>query len=390
MKQRLMEMIKIKAIGPENGGDGEVKRAAFLKNMAQEFNFDNIEMYPSPDNRVPGGKRPNLVATKEGTSSRNLVIIAHMDTVPEGDISSWNTQPFNPIFKDGKIYGRGAEDNGQAIISSLYVGRAFDEADLVPKYNLKVMLVSDEETGSEYGVKHLLKEGLINEKDLVIVPDYSPNKGRGIEVVEKSVLWAKIVVKGVQSHAAINGQDKNANRVMAKFQTRADKELHRRYIEENDLFSPATSTFEPTLRKKNVQNVNTIPGKEIQYFDCRILPSIDLKDVKDLLTQMAEDASRNIKSEIKVDFVKGSQAPTGTSTESDIVKLLKRSIKEVRGIHPKPVGIGGGTVAAALRDRGIPTVVWCTNDNVPHQPNEYAVLDYIVSDCKVFTHMLCG
>lgn len=390
MKENLIEMLKIPAVGPDNDGKGEGERAEFILNLIDDFGFDSIERYDAEDERVPSGQRPNIVATKKGKRDKNLVIITHMDIVPEGDLDEWETDPFDPVLKDGKIYGRGAEDNGQALISSIYSVKALDEMDKKPEYNIKVMMVADEETGSKYGINHLLDEGLFNEDDLILVPDHSEEEGKKIEIVEKSGLWVKIEVHGEQGHAAYPNLTVNANRAIARYQNLVDEELHHQFTQENNLFSPPYSSFEPTKRLRNVPNVNTIPGKEVQYFDCRILPSIDLEDVKNTFSRCAESLEDEIDIEIDIEFVKESKAPERTSEESEIVQNLKKAVEEVTSSKPGVAGIGGGTVAKSFRERGMATAVWCSNKGLAHQPNEYAVLDYIVRDCKVFARLALG
>ncbi|MFP4000685.1 MAG: M20 family metallo-hydrolase [Thermoplasmata archaeon] len=384
MKDSLMEMVRIPAIGPDNDGEGEKERAKFIVDLIADFGFDSIEGYDAEDDRVPGGKRPNIVATKEGKSDKNLVIVTHMDIVPEGDLDDWDTDPFDPVFKNGKIYGRGTEDNGQALISSIYAVKAMSEAGVKPEYNMKIIMVSDEETGSEYGVKHILEEGLIDEEDLVIVPDHSEDEGKKIEIVEKAGLWVKIVVHGEQGHGAFPNLNVNANRIMARYQNLVDEELHHEFEEEDLLFSPPESTFEPTKRLSNVPNVNTIPGSETQYFDCRVLPTIDLDKVKDTFRNAAEEIESETEGNIELEFVKESEAPERTPEDSEVVQNLKKAIKEVTGVEAGVAGIGGGTVAKSFRKKGIPTAVWCSNKGLAHEPNEFAVLDYMVKDCKVF------
>ncbi len=390
MKETLMELIRIPAIGPDNDGDGEEEKAEFIMELIKDFGFDSIERVDAEDKRVPSGKRPNIIATKKGRVEKNLVIITHMDIVPEGDLDEWETDPFEPEFKDGKIYGRGAEDNGQALVSSIFAVKALSEAGVEPHYTLKIVMVSDEETGSEYGVEHILEEGVLSEDDLVLVPDHSEDEGKGIEIVEKSGLWTKIEVHGKQGHAAMPFETVNANRIMARYQNFVDEELSHRFDEKDELFSPTTSTFEPTKRLANVPNVNSIPGKETQYFDCRILPSIPLSDVKKTFEYAAQQFEDETDAKIKIEYVTEMDAPKKTPEDSEIVQNLISAINEVTSFEPEVVGIGGGTVAKHFRDKGIPTAVWCSNRGLAHQPNEYAVLDFIVRDCKVFARMALG
>jgi len=60
------------------------------------------------------------------------------------------------------------------------------------------------------------------------------------------------------------------------------------------------------------------------------------------------------------------------------------SSKESRGLDAKVGGVGGGTCAAFFRQVGIPAVVWSTVDEVAHQPNEYAKVENMVNDAKIF------
>ncbi len=387
MKDSLMDMIRIPAIGPGNDGEGEIEKAEFIEEMIEDFGFDSIERHDAEDDRVPSGVRPNIVATKEGKTDKNLVIITHMDIVPAGDKDEWDTDPFDPVFKDGKIYGRGAEDNGQALISNIYAVKALTEAGKKPEYNIEVMIVSDEETGSEYGADYLLEEGVIKEDDLILVPDHSEEEGKKIEIVEKAGMWVKIEVHGKQGHAAIPDRAVNANRVTARYQNLVDEELHHEFSDEDELFSPPRSTFEPTKRLSNVPNVNSIPGKEVQYFDCRILPSIDLDRVKKVFERAEDQIEDEYEVDIDLEYVKESEAPDRTPEDSEIVENLKEAIESVTGFDVDVAGIGGGTVAKGFREKDIPTAVWCSNKALAHQPNEHAVLDYIVRDCKVFAEL---
>ena len=390
MKDTLMEMLRYPAIGPDNDGDGELGKAEYLMNILPKFGFDEIERYDAPDDRVPSGRRPNIVATKDGSTDQNVVIIAHIDIVPAGDLADWDTDPFEPVFKDGKIYGRGAEDNGQEVIASLFTAKALNELDVDHKYNLKVMLVSDEETGSEYGIDHLLEQGLIKDDDIVIVPDHSEEHGKKIEIVEKSALWVKITTHGRQGHAAILDGTINANRVGAKYMLEVDRRLHETFDQKDELFNPPVSTFEPTKREANVPNINTVPGTDIQNFDCRILPSIDLDKVKDVFRSTADEISEETGAEFDIHYSKEKNTPKKTPEDSEVVVQLKDAVKDVTGDEPGLVGIGGGTVAAHIREKGIPAVVWCSNDEIAHQSNEYAHLKYMVKDCKVFTKLVIG
>ena len=110
MVDTLVELIKIPAIGPDNGGEGEYEKAVKLLEIIKDWPFDKVERYDAPDERAKKGVRPNIIAYyygQDGEESPRLWILTHLDVVPPGDLSKWTiTKPFEPIIKEGKIYGR--------------------------------------------------------------------------------------------------------------------------------------------------------------------------------------------------------------------------------------------------------------------------------------------
>ncbi|NPA76116.1 MAG: M20 family metallo-hydrolase [Euryarchaeota archaeon] len=380
----MVDMIRINAVNPVSGGPGEEKRAEFLERALHEI-CDEVKRYDTVDEN--GIKRPNLVGIIFGEDrSRTLWILSHMDTVPEGDLSLWSHDPYDPVVKDGKIYGRGTLDDGQGIVSSYFAAKAILKAGLRPKINLGLVFVADEEAGSRYGVHYLMDKDLFMKDDLVVVPDAGNSDGSFVEIAEKGALWLKITTLGKQSHASRPDKGLNAHRIAMKFALRVDEYLHDKYSSTNTLFEPPVSTFEITKKEKNVDNVNTVPGTDVFYFDFRILPEHRVEEVLEDVKRIAEEMSKETGADIKVEVVQRGE-PSATPEDSEIVKKLVRALKELRGIEPIIGGIGGGTVAAAFRKIGIPAVVWMTADDVEHQPDEYCRIENLVNDAKVFAYL---
>lgn len=375
MVKTLAQLVRIRAVSPDNGGEGELDKAEYLMSLLDEF---EVERYDAEDGRVKGGIRPNIVARLEGEQSRALWIVTHLDVVPEGDLSLWQTSPFEPVIREGKVYGRGSEDNGQSIISSLFAAKAIAKLGLTPKYTLYLAFVSDEETGCKYGIQHLIDQKIFGKDDLFIVPDAGTPDGRGIEIAEKSVLWLKFTVRGIQTHASRPDRGDNAAKKAMKFLLELDEMLHKRFSRENPLFTPPHSTFEITKREKNVDNINTIPGLDVSYMDCRILPEYDVDEVLNFIEEVKES-----RGSIEVEVVSKISSPS-TSEDSEVAQLLKRAIETVKGISPRFFGSGVYTCAAFLRRAGFDSAAWCTIDGTGHQPNEYAVIENMVNDAKVF------
>ncbi|KUK82291.1 MULTISPECIES: M20 family metallo-hydrolase [Petrotoga] len=393
LKEEIIEsskkFISIDSVNPRAGGPGEKEVAEWLESLISGWNFDEIKRYDAPDDAVEYGYRPNIVATYKGQNpQRTIWFVTHMDKVPAGDIKLWETDPFQPVVKDGKIFGRGSEDNGASLISTLYAVKSIMGLKVRPKNNIALALVSDEETGSEFGIKYLLKQGIFKQEDWFYVPDAGEPDGSFIEVAEKSIMWLKITTLGKQGHASMPNISINAHRAGMDFAIAADKYFHETYNLQDDLFNYPYSSFEPTKKVSNVENINTIPGTDIIYFDGRILPNYDVEQIINTLKNLSKEYEKkwNVKIIIEGEHIEKSTKPT--PKEHPCVEILKESIKELRNIQAKVGGIGGGTCAAIVRGAGFPAVVWSTIDGTAHQPNEYVKIDNLIKDTQVFAYLM--
>ncbi len=384
--QALMELIRIPAISPQNGGEGEAKKAEKLTRILETVGFDKVERFDAIDERVPFGKRPNIVAYLLGENdAERLWIITHLDIVPAGEESSWTvTKPYEPIIRDGRIYGRGSEDNMQSMIASIFAAKALKTLGIKPKRTMALAFVADEEQGSTYGIQHLIAQRIFNERDLIVVPDGGSEDGSFIEISEKSAIWFRIRTKGAQTHASRPHKGLNAQRVGMQYALALDKMLHEEYPTRDAYFDPPESTFEPTMKEKNVDAINIVPGEDVTYYDCRILPTYNLDEILDKIHGLAQEHEKKTGAKIQIEIVQKSVAPKPTDPNAKIVLMLQDAIKKVRKVAPKVGGIGGGTCAAFFRKINIPAVVWCTIDEMAHQPNEYAKIQNLVDDAKVY------
>lgn len=389
MVKTLCELVSIPALAPEAGGDGEMKKAKALVRKAKELGLPLPKWYDCPDWRVSDGARPNLVITLEGEDrSRTFWIVTHLDVVAPGDLRLWDTEPFKPAVKGDKVFGRGTEDNGQELVASLYALSFLVKEGLRPRINVALAFVSDEETGSRYGILHLLRQGIFKEGDFALIPDAGEPDGLFIEVVEKSMLWLKFTVHGRQAHASMPQEGLNANLVASKIITTLYEELYRRFNHENPLFTPPFSTFEPTMRERNVDNINTIPAKDVFYFDCRIVPRLDVDEVLDFIKKKAYDVATSFGAELEIEVVNRSEAPPYLDKEDPNINLLKSCIREALGEEPRIGGISWITLATFLRKEGISSFVWSKRDNMASRPNEYCKIDNMLTNAEVFTLMM--
>jgi succinyl-diaminopimelate desuccinylase len=382
-------MTAIPALGPENDGLGESEKAAYIEKwMSKEIGFDIVKHYDAPDGRVPSGVRPNIAAIMKGASHKKRIwVMGHIDIVPPGDLAKWDTDPYKVVEKDGKVFGRGTEDNQHAIVIALFALKAIKEAGLELPYDVGVALVSDEETGSEHGIGYMLEKcEYFGKDDFVVVPDAGEPSGAMIEVAEKSIYWLKFVTKGKQCHASTPAAGVNAHYAAAHLITRLHA-LYGIFNRSDKVFDPPISTFEATKKEANVPNVNTIPGEDVFYLDMRVLPGIDLSDVDREIGKIAGGVEKEFGVKIETAPVQKEVAAPATPVDSPVVVALSKAIREVYAVEPKPMGIGGGTVAAFFRRNGYNAVVWSKIDDTCHQPNEYTTIEGMAGDSKVLANL---
>ena len=381
-------MTALPALGPENGGSGEMGKARYLEGVLHELGGIDILRVDAQDARVPDGVRPNIVARIPGATPRHLWLLGHMDVVPPGEAQAWKTDPWTLQVDGDRLIGRGVEDNQQAIVSMLLVASALRATSVTPDLGLGLLFVSDEECGSCYGMEHVIRErpDLFGPDDLIVVPDMGVEDSSLIEVAEKGSVWVKVTVTGQQCHASTPEEGRNAL-VAAADMILHVKDVEARFPAVDPLFD-SPSTFVPSRHEENVPNINTLPGKDVFYVDCRILPCYACQDVLDAFAEIFGDIARKHGVEVAVEAYRMQPPAPITPIDSPVVRRLSSAIQRVLGGTPRQLGIGGMTVAAVFRAQGFHAVGWATLGGTMHQPNEESRISRAIGDARVFAEML--
>jgi len=314
--------------------------------------------------------------------------LTHIDVVPPGEPALWKGNPFKAYVESGKIYGRGVEDNQQGILSSIYALKSFRKEKIKPKYDVGLIFVSDEETGNKKGIEYLMENfNPFKNNDLIIVPGVGNSSGTMIEIAEKIIYWLKVKIIGKQTQGSTPEKGINSLKAMAFLITELTR-LYKIFTEKDSIFSPPISTFEPTKIEANVPNINTIPGENIFYMDCRLIYKHSIDKVKKEIQKITKRTEKKYGVKIILQDVQKENACTRTSPEAPVVKCLEKAIREIYGVNATPTGIGVRTVASFLRRAGFQVACWSKIEETAHQPDEYCVIDNMLGDTKVFAHLL--
>ncbi len=384
----------IPALAPSSGGNGEYDKAKWLEGELKKLKFDSIEWINAPQPEAKNGIRPNVIARYKGKSSAKTIwFMAHLDVVPPGEAKLWKSDPYKMEVQGRNLVGRGVEDNQQAIASSIMVVKAMMELDYRPEYDIALLFCADEETGSGFGADYISEKrpDIFGKEDMFFVPDSGTEDGSLIEVAEKSIMWMKVITHGKQCHASRPKLGINAFKAASELITKYQK-LYKKFPKKDKLYEPPISTFEPTKKENNVPNVNTLPGEDVFYMDCRVMPCYQLAEVKAEMRRRADGVEAKFGVKISFEPQQEAQAAPPTDPKAEIVLALKKGIKEILGVKAKADGIGGGTVAAFFRRLNLPVVVYARLNETAHMPNEYCVIDHMMGDAKVFavtTLLLC-
>jgi succinyl-diaminopimelate desuccinylase len=382
------KLVSIPALSPDYGAPpehtGEARKVEFLERYLREMGVTELVRIDAPDPRVPGGVRPSLIARVPGRDrSRATWVMAHTDVVPPGDLSKWTGDPWTLRVEGDKLIGRGVEDNHQGLVASVLTARALIETGTVPPRDFAMLLVADEECGSKFGIGHVVEAGNpFGRDDVIIVPDGGAVDGSEIEVAEKAIMWCRFTVTGRQCHASTPERGLNAMRAGAHLVVRLDA-LAGLFPDGDPVFEPPRSTFTPTKKEANVGAINIMPGEDVFFLDCRVLPRYPLDRVEAEIRKIMATVEKDFGVTVELSFEQRQEAAPPTPVDARVVGLLAAAVREIYGVEARPVGIGGGTVAAFLRRQHLPCVVWSRMDETMHGPDENALLGNIIGDAQV-------
>ncbi|MDR1686754.1 MAG: M20 family metallo-hydrolase [Desulfovibrio sp.] len=383
------ELTSRPAVGPDNNGPGEADRADWLELEMMRAGLGRIRRHDCPDPRCPSGFRPNISARVQGKRDQTLRLIAHLDIVPPGDEALWQHPPHVLRVEGDYVYGRGVEDNQQAVVTALLAAEALIACGVTPDLSLGLLFVADEETGMSRGLPHVLDcaPELFGPRDLFLVPDIGNSAGDMVETAEKSRLWLKVTVNGKQCHAAAPQNGVNSLRAAAACIQAMDG-LESAFPGFDPLFSPPCSTFVPTKKEANVENINTLPGKDVFYLDCRVLPDRGLAEVEAKVRALAQEATGRYGATAEVERICGEQATAATPADAPVVRRLLDALRRHRGIEGKLCGTGGQTLTLCLRRRGLHAAAWATLPSNAHAPDEKSDIRATIADAGTVLTML--
>lgn len=319
--------------------------------------------------------RTNLVAYV-GDGSPKLLVACHLDTVGAGD--GWETDPFNAVLRDGRIYGRGACDNKGSAAAMLSVVEHLSMAEPL-EGQLLAAFVADEETGSNLGLNYLLGQDLI-QADFGIIPD-AASRMRNVFVAEKGAVFFEITSFGKQAHGSTPQLGVNAAWNLVELLSRF-KSLELPGAR-HPLLSPPTMNL-GVLSGGVAPNV--VPAVCRAKIDVRFLPGSTIHGMLDLIQATMRRVESDLPGSRFELNVLTAEEPIEVNPVHPLVVAVQEETERLLGFRPQPAGIGGGTVAKSCVEKGIPAVNFAPGDgDVAHTAKEYMDVSELVDFAAVMT-----
>lgn len=322
----------------------------------------------------------NLWATK-GNKSPLLVFVGHTDVVPTGPLSDWQTPPFTPTIRDGRLYGRGASDMKGALAAMVVAALKFvaDKPNFVG--TLGFLITSDEEGPSENGTRQVIAE--LNDRGVKInyaivgEPTSLDKVGDQIRIGRRGSLHGKLTIHGKQGHVA---QPQSGQNPIHHSMRILDELAQTEWDHGNEHF-PAT-TFQITNVKSGTGALNVIPGHIEIAFNFRYSTAVTVEQL------MARTEAILQKIGLKYDIEWKIGAEPFLTHKGKLIEEARSAIKMITGCDVK-LSTGGGTSDARfIAPTGAEIIELGVSHSTAHQVNEYVLLDDLENLTSIYYALL--
>jgi len=357
----LRDLVAINSINPTlvPGAPGE---AAIADAVAAEMRRIGLDV----DTDVVAPGRPNVVGVLEGRRrGRALMLCGHLDTVGVAGMDA----PFTPSERDGRLYGRGAQDMKGGVAAMIDAARVVADSGGLAAGRLIVAAVVDEEHSS-IGADALVTKWIA---DAAVVTEPTD---LAIAIGHKGFAWIEIDVHGKAAHGSrpADGQDAilRMGRVLHRLEA-LDRELQAR---------PAhallgTGSLHASIIEGG-RELSSYPDFARVQIERRTLPaeqaSAALADVDAILERLRHDDA-TFRAEARAMFSR----PAYELTATHALPATLGDVLRARGVAPVIGGASFWTDAAVLGHAGIPSILFGPGGAGLHAPDEFVIVEDVVT-----------
>jgi succinyl-diaminopimelate desuccinylase len=263
-------MIARPSVSPTDGGcqDMMIERLEPLGFSVERLRFGNVD---------------NFWATRRGGDGPVFCFAGHTDVVPTGPLEEWHSDPFDPVIRDGMLFGRGAADMKSGLAAMVTAVESFVRGRPRHAGTIAFLITSDEEGPSVDGTRRVVE--VLRQRheriDWCLVGEPSSDKvyGDTVKIGRRGSLSGRLTVHGVQGHIAYPQFAENPVHMLAP----ALAELVARHWDEGDEYFQPTS-FQVSNIAAGTGAPNVIPGELKARFNFRWSPRQTLEGLQQAVT----------------------------------------------------------------------------------------------------------
>lgn len=310
----------------------------------------------------PGYPDTENFYARRGSASPNLCYAGHVDVVPPGDLSLWQSNPFEPTVRDGMLYGRGAEDMKGGIAAMVSAVARFLKNN--PDYpgSLSFLLTADEEGPAVNGTKKMIEflaaQGEKFDFCIVGEPTNPGVIGEMVKLGRRGSLYGTLTAIGKQGHAAYPERADNPIPQLVAM-------LHHL---ENTPIDSGNGYFQPSnleVTSIDVANdaLNVIPSRATARFNIRFNNEHTGQSLQQWVREQCEASGKKFELSMRV---------TGEpflSEQSAYSEQMIAAIREVTGREPE-ISTSGGTSDARFIKDYCPLIEFGLTGGTIHQVDE--------------------
>ncbi|MDY6467158.1 succinyl-diaminopimelate desuccinylase [Acinetobacter faecalis] len=322
----------------------------------------------------------NLWARK-GTEAPVFCFAGHTDVVPTGNLDAWNSDPFAPEIRDGKLYGRGSADMKTALAAMVVASERFVKKHPNHKGSIAFLITSDEEGPSINGTVKVIEtlEARNEKMDWCLVGEPSSTNKLGdiVKNGRRGSLNANLTVKGKQGHVAYPHLAVNPIHSFSK----ALAELCETVWDNGNEYFPAT-TFQVSNINSGTGATNVVPGTLNTLFNFRYSTEVTAEELK---VRTLEILNRhNVEYEISWTL---SGLPFLTPV-GELVNAAKSAILNVTGVETELSTSGGTSDGRFIAPTGAQVLELGVLNATIHQINEHVNVDDLEPLAEIYEQIL--
>ncbi len=304
---------------------------------------------------------------RRGDSGPLVCLAGHTDVVPTGPREKWDSDPFTPTIRDGKLYGRGAADMKGSLAAFVTAVRDFVAAHPSHPGSIAFLLTSDEEGPAKDGtvavIEKLVARGEIPDYCIVGEPTSVERAGDMVKNGRRGSLSARLTVHGVQGHVAYPDQGVNAVHTVSPAIAEMAKTV---WDNGNDFFPP--TTWQVSNFRAGTGATNVIPGEAEVLFNFRFSTASSPESLRERTQQILARAG------VQCDLDWELGAKPYLTDAGRLVDAVVAAIGDVAGIDPQ-LSTTGGTSDGRFLSEICPHVIELGPTNATiHKVNEYVPL----------------